>query len=539
MDPLYDSPRFPPPRFGPYPDEEEQRALPGGHQAVPYEVDEREERALARARRAGREAASWVRELAGRQGGHAHVQALLNAAEAVEVASGAAVVPGGDGQALDELHRTWLLPSSVIGPAYTYAHDQEQNQGQDRQTLPELTGTEQVTVVAACATAAAMPATVLGYCPPELDGPHQHPRNRRPHRTTHLTNRPPDRTGTAKGTAENAASRAGQQPDRQTADGPESCRDGPQAGAEGYWPRSQAATGAPVAPSPARARQGLVTASGRQWGPGPSTSPTTRAPPGHRPRPGRPVEEKNSTAQRHRNPRRRRTTPPPTGPSQPTHQPPAQEQQPPSQPPTPHTGQDGAADALVAVAVRGGRAAQAAGGGNQGVHLLLAVGDLGRVVGRAGEAARRRELDPVRARPDLGPDPGADLVAAVGRRELPRPPGALVLVGDGRAEVAVAAARRDHVRRHQHPRTRSPPIRYVVGSGLRSPAQSNNPVCWMRSAVRVRLAASCAGRRPAFVPHEHRCRRRLFPPTVPNLRPVIPVVPEAEFGVTHALLHDT
>ncbi|GLW73754.1 hypothetical protein Kpho02_60520 [Kitasatospora phosalacinea] len=78
----------------------------------------------------------------------------------MEVASGAAVVPGGDGAALDSLHRSRLLADAVICPAYGPG---------GTETLPELTGTEQVAAVAVCALAAAMPGTVLGYCPPELE----------------------------------------------------------------------------------------------------------------------------------------------------------------------------------------------------------------------------------------------------------------------------------------------------------------------------------------------------------------------------------
>ncbi|MFK0194516.1 hypothetical protein [Kitasatospora sp. NPDC090308] len=161
-----DSLCFGPPRLDHYPDEDGQQDLQLGHQAALdalYEVDEREERALERARQAGQKAARWLREPAGRQAQHAHVQALLNAAEAVEVASGAAVVPGGDGEALDGLYRSWLLAPAVIGPAYNHDADQ------DRQTLPELSEAERVAAVAVCALAASMPGTVLGYCPPELD----------------------------------------------------------------------------------------------------------------------------------------------------------------------------------------------------------------------------------------------------------------------------------------------------------------------------------------------------------------------------------
>ncbi|MFK0191400.1 hypothetical protein [Kitasatospora sp. NPDC090308] len=76
-------------------------------------------------------------------------------------------MPGGDGEALDGLHRTWLSSGEVIGP--THNHDYDRGEGEGRQTLPELTDAEKVTVVTVCVLAAAMPGTVLGYCPPELD----------------------------------------------------------------------------------------------------------------------------------------------------------------------------------------------------------------------------------------------------------------------------------------------------------------------------------------------------------------------------------
>ena len=63
-----------------------------------------------------------------------------------------------------------------------------------------------------------------------------------------------------------------------------------------------------------------------------------------------------------------------------------------------------------------------------------------------------RELDPVGAGPDFLSDPGTDLVAAVCRRQFQWPATSLVFVGDHSAEVTVAAARRNHVRRHHHSR---------------------------------------------------------------------------------------
>ncbi|RAJ32819.1 hypothetical protein K353_05817 [Kitasatospora sp. SolWspMP-SS2h] len=149
-----------------HPDEEQRQALRLDHQDTPYETDEREQRALARAAEAGRAAARWVRELAGRQGEHTHAQALLNAAEAVEAASGTAIVPGGQGVPGEEGgapgtdHRQALLPGVLLGPVH---------HTQDVETLPALTGTERLDLVAACTLAAAMPSTTLGYYPLELE----------------------------------------------------------------------------------------------------------------------------------------------------------------------------------------------------------------------------------------------------------------------------------------------------------------------------------------------------------------------------------
>ncbi|MFF4341349.1 hypothetical protein ACFY00_15620 [Kitasatospora sp. NPDC001540] len=134
---------------------------PDGHGNGRYQPDLQERRALARARRAGERAAAWVRALAGRQPERAHGRALLRTAAALEAASGAAVVPGGDGSALDGGSRYHLLASWAIGPVYHY--------GRDAQTLPELTAAERLALVAACALAAAMPGTVSGDLAPELD----------------------------------------------------------------------------------------------------------------------------------------------------------------------------------------------------------------------------------------------------------------------------------------------------------------------------------------------------------------------------------
>ncbi|MFD7736649.1 hypothetical protein ACFV6F_40530, partial [Kitasatospora phosalacinea] len=126
-----------------------------------YEPDLQERRATARARRTGGQAAAWVRTLAGRQSERAHARALLRTAAALETATGTAVVPGGDGGALDRDSRYHLLASWTIGPVYHY--------GRDAQTLPELTSGERLALVAACALAAAVPGTVASDFVPELD----------------------------------------------------------------------------------------------------------------------------------------------------------------------------------------------------------------------------------------------------------------------------------------------------------------------------------------------------------------------------------
>src|SRR6202035_1194269 len=117
-----------------------------------------------------------------------------------------------------------------------------------------------------------------------------------------------------------------------------------------------------------------------------------------------------------------------------------------------HPGPYGAPDTLVAVTMGRDRDFEVSGRRDQEVHLLLAVGGVAGVVRGRGESAGGAELDPVGAGPDLLPDPGADLVGAVGGGQLQWPARVLILVGDHSAEVAVAAARGDHVRRHHHPR---------------------------------------------------------------------------------------
>ncbi|CAM5266987.1 hypothetical protein STENM327S_07758 [Streptomyces tendae] len=118
-----------------------------------------------------------------------------------------------------------------------------------------------------------------------------------------------------------------------------------------------------------------------------------------------------------------------------------------------HPGVHRPAHPFVAVAVGGGVAAQIAGGGDQGVHLFLAVGRLGRIVRGTGEPAGGTELDPVGAGADLGAHPAADLVAAVGSGQFHRSRPALVLVVQCPGEVAVCAPRGDQVRGHQHARS--------------------------------------------------------------------------------------
>ncbi|MGW7582728.1 hypothetical protein ACWGKU_28745 [Kitasatospora sp. NPDC054768] len=109
---------------------------------------------LAEAAGAGRRAAGWVRELAGRQQEERHRIVLERAADAVERAAGPEVVPGGEGQLDDELAYD-LSAGIVTGNPYAEA-------------LPELSMGERIALITVCALAAAMPASVLGELEREL-----------------------------------------------------------------------------------------------------------------------------------------------------------------------------------------------------------------------------------------------------------------------------------------------------------------------------------------------------------------------------------
>ncbi|MFF2549263.1 hypothetical protein ACFVUY_42815 [Kitasatospora sp. NPDC058063] len=109
---------------------------------------------LAEAGEAGRRAAGWVRDLAGRQAEEAHRTVLGRAADAVEQACGREVVPGGEGQ-LDEELAYDLGAGVVTGSPLADG-------------LPELAAGERVALAAVCALAAAMPLAVLGDLEREL-----------------------------------------------------------------------------------------------------------------------------------------------------------------------------------------------------------------------------------------------------------------------------------------------------------------------------------------------------------------------------------
>ncbi|MEU8927747.1 hypothetical protein AB0D10_43750 [Kitasatospora sp. NPDC048545] len=109
---------------------------------------------LAEAGEAGRRAAGWVRELAGRQPEDGHRRVLERAADAIEQAAGREVVPGGEGQLAEELAYD-LSASIVTGTPYA-------------QAFPELAMGERIALVAVCALAASMPASVLGELEREL-----------------------------------------------------------------------------------------------------------------------------------------------------------------------------------------------------------------------------------------------------------------------------------------------------------------------------------------------------------------------------------
>ncbi|MEV4561481.1 hypothetical protein AB0K51_31480 [Kitasatospora sp. NPDC049285] len=128
-------------------------------QTAPYELDDLEEAALRRARKAGTAAAGWVHALADRQTDASHAGALRRAAEAIEEASSTAIVPGGDGDAQGQV-RYRLAPSALVSP-----HPHETR---DEETLPDLTAAERLALIAVCALSADMPTTVIGYFPSEL-----------------------------------------------------------------------------------------------------------------------------------------------------------------------------------------------------------------------------------------------------------------------------------------------------------------------------------------------------------------------------------
>ncbi len=116
--------------------------------------DQREQHAvndlLAEAGEAGRRAAGWVRELAARQSQTGHRTVLERAADAIEQASGREIRPGGEGE-LDEELRYDLGANVVTGSVVADG-------------MPELSTGERIALVAICALAAAMPATVLNDC---------------------------------------------------------------------------------------------------------------------------------------------------------------------------------------------------------------------------------------------------------------------------------------------------------------------------------------------------------------------------------------
>ncbi|MFJ6141563.1 hypothetical protein [Kitasatospora sp. NPDC092286] len=123
------------------------------------EQQEREQRhvvngLLAEAGEAGRRAAGWVRELAGRQTEEAHRTVLGRAADAVEQACGREVVPGGDGQLREELAYD-LAADIVTGSPYAAG-------------MPELTMGERIALITVCGVAASMPGAVFGDLGREL-----------------------------------------------------------------------------------------------------------------------------------------------------------------------------------------------------------------------------------------------------------------------------------------------------------------------------------------------------------------------------------
>ncbi|MFD9687341.1 hypothetical protein ACFWXO_16475 [Kitasatospora sp. NPDC059088] len=110
--------------------------------------------ALHRARTAGEAAATWVRALADRQDDELHGKALCRTADAIERASHWEVVPGSDGHLTEQLRHA--LSADVLLGNLTAG------------SAPDLAPGERLPLVAVCAIAAALPGTVLGDLPREL-----------------------------------------------------------------------------------------------------------------------------------------------------------------------------------------------------------------------------------------------------------------------------------------------------------------------------------------------------------------------------------
>ncbi|MBP0453925.1 hypothetical protein J5Y04_30940 [Kitasatospora sp. RG8] len=112
--------------------------------------------ALHRAADAGEAAATWVRELASRQGEEDHGQLLERVAEAIVQASSREIIPGSFGLLTEELRYT-LAADVVLGASHTTG------------TLPELHPGERMPLIAVCAIAATFPSCVLGDLTRELE----------------------------------------------------------------------------------------------------------------------------------------------------------------------------------------------------------------------------------------------------------------------------------------------------------------------------------------------------------------------------------
>ncbi|MFF9646634.1 hypothetical protein [Kitasatospora aureofaciens] len=117
--------------------DEDQEQRERGRQRAVNEV-------LAEAAEAGRRAAGWVRELAGRQPEERHRIVLERAADAVEGACGREVALGGEGQ-LDQELAYDLSASIVTGNPYA-------------EELPELSMDERIALAAVCEAAGAAPS---------------------------------------------------------------------------------------------------------------------------------------------------------------------------------------------------------------------------------------------------------------------------------------------------------------------------------------------------------------------------------------------